>query len=77
MVTSYTSCEVLYRDKLCCRGLYKGTYAKCLAFVRSQAENLTDWSIYRAYLNGKPFHNATDEAFLLDHDSRYWRNRKL
>lgn len=52
--------------------LYKGR----LSYLRKIAKALRRWAIYRDYVQGRPFHNATDERYLIDHDDLYWHNRE-
>ena len=40
------------------------------------ALELDHWAIYKTFANGRPFHNATDEAYLVEHfRDPYWLNR--
>lgn len=49
-----------------------------VAELRSEAIGLEldHWAIYKAFVSGRPFHNATDEAYLVEHfNDPYWLNR--
>lgn len=51
--------------------LYHGPLAR----LRRLAASLREYAIYRDTVHGYPFHNSTDERYLIEHDSPYWRNR--
>lgn len=41
-----------------------------------QGDTLKHWAIYRPFVQGRPFHNATDERYLVEHwQDPYWLNR--
>jgi len=70
----HTNCVLLYTDTIRCRGQFTGTERQCRAFLARWAGRLDDWALYKAYHQGRPFHNATDERYLIDHDDPFWRN---
>ena len=56
------------------RTMFEGTLPKVRHFAK--VNNLKHWAIYRPYFQGRPFHNATDERYLIEHcNSPYWLNR--
>ena len=43
-----------------------------------RGDTLKHWAIYRLFVNGRPFHNATDEKYLVEHwRDPYWLNRGI
>ena len=54
------------------RTQFEGSMQRARRFIK--ANNLARWAIYRPYVNGRPFHNATDPDYLIEHNDPYWRN---
>ena len=66
---------LLGSDQINCRTMFEGTLAKARKFAH--VNNLAHWAIYRPFVHGRPFHNATDERYLIEHsNSPYWLNRE-
>lgn len=64
---------LLYTDKRQVRGMIKGRKAPLLAFAKRQPI----WALYKAYHNGRPFHNGTDPNYLICHDDPYWHAQEV
>ena len=64
--------QLLGTTKNQCRVSHKGSLLK----LREIANGLSCWAIYRDYVNGKPFHNATDETFLIEHNDPFFNKKK-
>lgn len=44
--------------------------------LRSYGATLAHYAIYHNMVNGRNFHNSTDEKFLVEyHNDPYWQNR--
>ena len=75
--TRFRDCEtpmiLLYTDTAHCRGMRRGRYHELLRYALEQ--RTLRWAIYEEYRRDERFHNATDSAFLVDHDDAYWHNR--
>lgn len=70
-----TNFELLGTHKCKGRTLIAGA---TVAGLRNEAIGLEldHWAIYKAFVTGRPFHNATDEAYLVEHfRDPYWLNR--
>ena len=66
--------ELLGTDRYNCRVLLRGRPRKLKA--QAMAQGLRHWAIYRSCTVHGPFHNATDERYLLwHHEDPYWLNR--
>ena len=65
---------VLASHRLGGRTQFEGPMHKAKRFI--EENDLRRWAIYRSYVNGRPFHNATDESYLIEHDDIYWHNRE-
>ena len=69
----YPTVVLIGSDQLCCRTMYTGTMRKVKQMAA--ANNLKHWAIYRQYVNGRIFHNATDPAYLVEHNNDpFWLN---
>ena len=71
--------ELLGTTSGCVRVMLKGTLPELRRKAKAykcNGDSLKHWAIYRAYVQGRPFHNATDERFLIEHhNDPYWLNR--
>ena len=68
--------ELLGTDRHGCRVLLRGRAEKMGA--QAIAQGLRHWAIYRGCTVQGPFHNATDERYLLwHHEDPYWLNRGI
>ena len=66
--------ELLGTDQRGCRVGRSGRPGKLQVWAKAQG--LRFWAIYRSHTMGGPFHNATDERYLLwHHQDPYWLNR--
>ena len=55
------------------RTTFEGTIQKVRRFAK--VNDLRHWAVYHPFVKGRPFHNATDPAFLVEHNnSPYWLN---
>ena len=57
-----------------CRVIMRGSSSRMRKLAAQN--NLAHWAIYRDCTINGPFHNATDESYLLSyHNDPYWINR--
>ena len=55
-----------------CRGMDIASLNKIINFIRTHKPER--WAVYKQVHNGREFHNATDQDFLVDHNDSYWFN---
>ena len=71
-----TMAELLGKDKWECRILWRGKPHELEE--RAKERQLRYWAVYRSHSVHGPFHNATDERYLLcHHEDPYWLNRGI
>ena len=63
---------LLGTNKRQCRVMIEGSFPQLVTAGR----DLQRWAIYHAYMMWGPFHNSTDERYLVAHwQDHYWINR--
>lgn len=68
---------LLYTTTNSVRCRLEGTERALRRFLREAGSQIRLWSLYRDFYQGRPFHNATDSDYLVDHDDPYWNDKEV